>query len=381
MVKSFPLVKVFGIEIRVDLTWAFAFGVILWSLGTYYFPNEYDTMSVLDAWTLALAVTVFLYFSIVAHELGHSLVSKKLGVDVKVITLFIVGGLAHLEQEPDKARNELAIALTGPLVSLGLALLFGVLVLAGEANVGVKLVAFGRWLALANLSLALFNLLPGFPLDGGRALRAVIWSLTGSFERATKVAGFMGQAVAFGLMSWGGLQIFDGHIANGFWVVLIGWFLYRASIQSMANAALKSGLADLTVREIIRSNGHVVPPTMSLEQLLREVALPTGEKWFPVSGGGKIIGVITLEEVQSIDRVRRGSTTVGQTMKMIHELPAISPDEGVYKAFERMVKENLSLLQVAEDGIWLGSVTKERILTTWSVQSSLQPLKGKMQKR
>lgn len=371
MRKSIMLVKIFGIEIRVDLSWMLAFGVILWSLGSYYFPFTYPEMSTIDAWTLALAVTTFLYVSIAAHELGHSLVSVRLGIPVSSITLFIFGGLAQISKEPRRARDEFIIALAGPIVSLALALGFGVLGWAGQDAVGLKLTAFGRWMGTANLTLALFNLAPGFPLDGGRVLRATLWSVTGNYGRATKIASFFGQVAAFGLMGWGALQILSGHLANGVWIVLIGWFLQNSAVQSAANAALKTGLADLTVREIMHNDDPVVPPTMTLAQLLKEVAIPSGKEWFPVSSGAQVTGVITLNEIKAVEQERWGVTTVGMAMKSLDELPAIGPDEGVYEAFERMVMDNLNQLHVSEGGNWLGAVTREGIIATWRLRSKL----------
>ncbi|NIS80322.1 MAG: hypothetical protein GTO14_08980 [Anaerolineales bacterium] len=371
MRNAIALAKIFGIEIRVDLTWMLAFGAILWSLGSYYFPSTYPELSTIDVWTLAIAVTTFLYVSIAAHELGHSLVSTRLGVPVTAITLFIFGGLAQMAREPRRARDEFFIAIAGPVVSLLLALGFGALSWAGPDAVGLKLAAFGRWMGIANLSLMLFNLIPGFPLDGGRVLRAFLWGMTGNFERSTKIAGFFGQVAAFGLMGWGALQILNGHLANGFWIVLVGWFLQNASVQSAANAALKAGLSGLKVREIMRNDGPAVPPSMTLERLLNEIAIPSGREWFPVSGGTQVTGVITLKEIKAIKQEYRGATTVGMAMKSLHELPAVHPDEGVYEAFEQMVMDNLSQLHVSENGNWMGVVTRESILATWRLRSKL----------
>ncbi len=374
MRNSFTIATVFNIEIRADLSWALGFGAIIWSLGGFYFPANYSALSSLDAWLLALAVTTFLYVSITAHELGHSLVSTRLGVQVSKITLFIFGGLAHLKHEPKRAKDELFIAIAGPIVSFGLAILFGSLSWAGPETVGPKLYEFGRWVGVANFSLALFNLIPGFPLDGGRILRAILWGVTGNFESATKISGFFGQVAAYGLIGWGAFQILNGHIANGFWIVMIGWFLQNASVQSIANIALKKGLAGLTVRDILRNDDPVVLPMLTLERLVNEIVIPSGREWFPVSGGSRVTGVISMREIKSVEHERWGTTTVGMAMKSLHELPSVHPDEGVYEVFERLLNDDLTQLQVSEGGKWLGAVTREGILTTWRLRSKLRAM-------
>ncbi|OGO15898.1 MAG: hypothetical protein A2Z14_14990 [Chloroflexi bacterium RBG_16_48_8] len=279
MRNSVTLAKIFGIEIRVDLSWMLAFGVILWSLGSYYFPSTYPELSTLDVWTLAIAATTFLFVSIAAHGLGHSLVSARFGLPVGTITIFIFGGLAQMTRESQRPRDEFFIALAGPFVSLVLALSFGALGLAGLNAVGLKLVAFGRWMGTANLSLALFNLIPGFPLDGGRIFRSILWGFTGNFQRSTRIAARLGQATALGLMGWGVLQFLDGKIANDLWITLIGWFLYGAATNSLANLTLIEHFEGFTAQDIMISDCTFVSPSWTLDSFVREMAPSTGGKF------------------------------------------------------------------------------------------------------
>lgn len=373
MGNTFLIAKILNIEIRADPFWAFGFGAFTWALGSYYLPTNYPALSSLDAWSLAVGVTTFIYVSVAAHELGHSIISRRLGVPVDTITLYIFGGLAHLKQEPKRARDEFLIAIAGPAVSFLFALGFGSMSWLGEETIGLKLYEFTRWVGLANLSLAVFNLIPGFPLDGGRVLRSIIWGITGNFERATQIAALMGMVMAYGLMMWGGFHIIDGGITYGIWIILIAWFLTKFSSQYLSELKFKYGLAGLTVREVLQKDAPAVPPMLTIQDFVNNFAIPSGRDWFLVSRGGRVTGLVSTQEIQSVERKRWTSTTVGMVMRQVRSLPSIQPDESVYDAFQRMRSDNLHLLHVFEGETWLGSVTREGILSTWRLRSTLKP--------
>jgi len=324
MRNSFSLGTFFGVELRADLSWLIAFGLVAWMLSAHYFPANAGWSSG-AALTLAVATAILLFASVVAHELGHSLVSKRLGLPVPRITLFIFGGMAQLSREPERPRDEFLIAAAGPLVSFVLALGFGALAWAGPGAVGLPLATAGRWLGTINLAFALFNLLPGFPLDGGRMLRAVVWGLTHNFKTATLTVGVTGKLIAFGIIFWGIWQIFQGNWADGLWITFVGWFIEQAATQSVARVALKDTLAGHTAREAMMSDCPHVPPAMTLQKLVDEVVLSSGRRCFPV-GGTRVTGLITLKEVRSIRRERWATTTVGTAMILLKELKAVSPD-------------------------------------------------------
>lgn len=371
MRNSFLIATIFGIEIRGDFSLFLGFGLVLWSLGSHYFPMSYGGLTTLDTWTLAVAAAVFVFVSVVAHELGHSLVSIKTGVPVKVITLHIFGGLAQISREPRRARDELLMALAGPAVSLVLGLGFSALGWAGPDRVGLKLAAFGSWLGMINLLLAAFNMVPGFPLDGGRVLRAVIWGLTGNFKRATQIAGATGRLASFALIAWGILQVFGGNWADGLWIAFIGWFLHSAATQSVAQVALQDALAGHTAMDVVMTDCPHVPPTMTLDKLVNDVAIPSGRRCFPVVSGERVNGLITLHEVKSIPREKWTSTTVGSAMKLLGQLATVLPDTPLYEVLERMAKADVAQMPVVKDGKLEGMVMRDRILAFLQARSEM----------
>ncbi len=362
MNKGFLVTKVFGIDVRVNLSWLILSAFLLWSLGAYAFPAQYPDLSSLDAWTLALAVTVFLTVSLAAHELGHGLVSNRLGLPVKSVSLFFFGGLTQMSQEPRRPRDEFLIAMAGPAVSLALAAGSGALALAGPETLGTKVAAFGTWLAWANLWLMAVNLLPGLPLDGGRALRAVLWALSGSHSLASRLAGLSGRLIGYGLFGLGIALLLAGDISSGLWLMLLAWLLEGAARQSTQVALLKDGLAGYTVRQIMLTDCPRVGPALTLDRLVREVALPSGRKCFPVAGGSRVTGLITWREIMTVGRQAWQRTTVGMAMRPIGELLSVGPDEPAYEALQVMARANTDHVAVVEDGQWVGMVTVERLL-------------------
>jgi|Deesub1362A_J573_1020465.scaffolds.fasta_scaffold01543_4 Zn-dependent protease len=362
MNKGFLVTSIFGIDVRVNLSWLTLSAFLLWSLGGYAFPAQYPNLSSLDAWTLALAVTVFLGVSLAAHELGHGLVSNRLGLPVKSISLFFFGGLTQMSQEPRRPRDEFLIALAGPAVSLVLAAGSGVLALAGPTALGSKVAAFGTWLAWANLWLTAFNLLPGLPLDGGRALRAALWALSGSYRLASRLAGLFGRLIGYGLLGLGIALLLAGDVSSGLWLMLLAWLLEGAARQSTQVALLKDGLAGYSVRQVMLTDCPRVGPALTLDRLVREVALPSGRKCFPVAGGSRVTGLITWRDIMTVGRKAWQRTTVGMAMKPIGELLSVAPDERAYEALQVMARSNLDHVAVVEAGQWVGVVTLEHLL-------------------
>ncbi len=333
---------------------------------------KYPELSAPDAWALALGVTPVLYLSIAAHELAHSLVSRRLGIPVRSITLFLFGGLANMVREPRRARDELLIAAAGPLMNVLLALGFLAPGWAMRGQIETSWAAFSAWLEGANLSLALFNLIPGFPLDGGQILRALLWGWTGKLERATQIAAGIGQWIAYTLMGAELLQTRAGDLVQGLWILLIGWFLQGAAAQAVTAIRMKTGLAGLTVAQLTRQDRPFAPPTLTLTEFLDDYAIPSGLDWFPVSFGSRAIGVISVEEVRSVDLARWEITTVGTVMKPLGELPMIPPEVGAYEALERMLAGNFSWLHVLKAGEWLGAISRDGILASWRLRTGLK---------
>ena len=236
--NALRLGRLFGIELKLDYSWFIVFILITWSLANHYFPDIHPGWLTEIYWGMGVTTAILFFASVVAHELSHSFVSQTYGVPVRDITLFMFGGAAHISQEPKSARHEFLMALAGPATSLVMASFFGLVWLASQPA-SPLLHALASWLAWINLALALFNLIPGFPMDGGRVFRAIVWSITGNLLWATQIAAGLGHLVAFGFIFWGIWQIFNGNWANGLWISFIGWFIANASVASYQQVALR----------------------------------------------------------------------------------------------------------------------------------------------
>lgn len=267
MKSSLRLGRVFGIEIGLDYSWFIVFALVTWSLAGHVFPMAYPAWSRGLMWGIGVLTSLLFFASVLAHELGHSLVSQRNGVPVRRITLFVFGGIAEMTREPRRPWHEFAMALAGPAVSLALGIAF--LVLSRTVGNATPVEGLASWLARINLMLAAFNLIPGFPLDGGRVLRALVWATTGSFARATHLAATTGQIVAYGLMAWGVFRGFSGDWVNGIWMAFIGWFLLSTAQTSLRQVTLEQMLRGHTAREVMMVDCPRVPPDLSVRQLTK----------------------------------------------------------------------------------------------------------------
>jgi len=359
MRNSIYLGTFFGIEIRADLSWFVILVLVIWMLNGHYATDGNITGVTL---IMAIGTGVLFFASIVAHELGHSLVSNRLGLPVPRITLFIFGGIAQLSREPERPRDEFVIAVAGPLVSFMLALGFGALAWAGTVMIRPLLIMAGQWLGMINLVLALFNLLPAFPLDGGRILRAVIWGITRNYKAATLIVGGTGKLIAFGIIFWGSWLILQGDWANGLWIVLVGWFIQHVATQSLQQLTLKSSLAGHTVREAMMVDCPRVSPTVTIQKLVEEIMPFSGRRCFPIVGGMWVTGLITLNEIRNVPHEQWATTTVGMVMIPVKELKSVSPESGLFEALERLSQASVNQLPVIENDQVVGMIARDNIL-------------------
>jgi Zn-dependent protease/CBS domain-containing protein len=363
--------KLLGIELRLDYSWFLIFLLLTWSLaGHYLMVNAGWSAGV--RLSLALVTALLFFASVLAHEYGHSLVARRLGVGVERITLFIFGGMAHLKGEPKRARDEFLIAVAGPLVSLGLALVFEVLLGLARPQGLAGLVAVSFWLRNINLALALFNLIPGFPLDGGRVLRAVLWAATGNLERATRTASLVGQGVAFVFVAFGLWQLLRGSWVNGLWTAFIGWFLYRAATSHLEQLSLQELLRGVPVREVMLSDCPRIDPGMRVAALVEHV-MGSGRRCFPVLSEQRLVGLVTLHQIKALGRDQWAQTSVAEVMIPAAALLTSEPDEDVSSALERMVSADVNQLPVLAADQFVGMVTREGILNYLRTRSELFP--------
>jgi Zn-dependent protease len=358
-----------GIPIRLHFSWFLIAALITWSLAVGFFPQAYPGWDAATYWIVGAVASVLFFASVLLHELGHSVLALREGVPVKSITLFIFGGVAQIGREPPTAGAEFRIAIAGPLTSLGLAGLFAGLGAALADN--VVLAAPLAYLGRINLLLAAFNMIPGFPLDGGRVLRAALWSLRGSYEQATRWAARAGQAIAFLFIAFGiGSTILAGAL-NGLWIAFIGWYLNNAAQASYQQVQLQKLLKGITARNVSVKTCASVPGDLRLDRLVDDHVLRDGQSCFYVADGESKQGLVTLDAIKKLTRGRRSEVTAGQIMTELEALAQAHPDDDLWSLLQRMGEEDLQEIPVMDNGSFLGLLTRDALLNQIRLRSEL----------
>ncbi|MBI2171408.1 MAG: site-2 protease family protein [Chloroflexi bacterium] len=369
MKASFRLVTIAGIEIGIHYTWLLAFALITWTLAEGFFPDAFPGWSTATYWVTGVIAALLLFLSVLVHELAHSLVARSRGLPVQGITLFIFGGVSSLGAEARSAWEEFAIAVVGPATSLLLAAAFGVGYWA-TAHQDSPPTAILAYLALINAMLGLFNLLPGFPLDGGRVLRAAIWGATGSFYRATRIAAGVGQGLAFLFIGWGVFQVLTGNVLGGLWIAFIGWFLNSAAEASRQETVVQETLRGVRVSEVMERNPEVISPGFAVDVLVRDFFLQRGKRALPVHEDGQLVGIVSITDVKGVAPDKWASTRVAQVMTTT-PLWSVSPDSDVAEALRLLAERGLNQLLVVAGGAAVGVVSRENILRYVQLMSDL----------
>jgi len=351
--------KIIGIPIELHPSWFLIFGLLAWSLATGLLPQEYPELSGATLWFLGVITSLLFFGSVLAHELGHAVLALRNSVPVRKITLFIFGGLAEIKKEPPTPGAEFRIAIAGPLTSLGLAAIFGSLFLLDQAI--PYLAAPSIWLARINLILAVFNMIPGFPLDGGRVFRAVLWQYTGNFHRATQVAASAGQLVAYGFIGVGVFQMFRGEFINGLWLVFIGSFLNNAASNSATLSKVQDALTGLNVAGILRRDFPRVPALISLQRLVDEYILSQGQPVVLVGDGSSLQGYLTLQDIAALPQRKWPFTQAGQAMSPVSRLPYVTPQTSLWEALQTMERKGVEQIAVQENEQLLGVITRDQL--------------------
>lgn len=360
--SSLTIGRIFGIPIKLHISWFLIFALTSWSLAIGYFPSRYPYWSAGLSWTVGLATSLLFFLSVLLHELAHSLVARARGVPIHDIVLFIFGGVAELTEEPKSAGTEFLMALVGPLTSFALAIAFVILWLAARSS-SEPLAALSMYLAGINASLGGFNLIPGFPLDGGRVLRAALWRVSGNLERATRWASGVGQAVAYLFILTGAFQILRGRWSEGLWIAFIGWFLDNAAQTSYRQIAFKQFLAGHKVQEVMTRECYPLSPGVTLETLVQDYILMLGHRCFPVVSEGRVLGLVSLPLLRSVRRSDWPQVTVEAVMVPMERMKALLPSDGLWQALEQMTTEHLDQLPVVENGQFIGTLTHDNILS------------------
>jgi Zn-dependent protease len=323
---------------------------------------------------VGIATSLLFFASVLAHELAHSLVSMASGIPVKSITLFIFGGIAHIGREAEQPGNELKMAAAGPLCSVALCGLFAGIwwLTRGFSD---HLSALAWWLAVINGILAAFNMIPGFPLDGGRVFRAIVWMTTGSYMRATRIATLTGVGVSYLFILAGVFMMFFlvGGLFNGLWLILIGWFLNGAAKRSYQQTTLRDTLKRFTAKDVMTRDYPTVPRQLTIKELVQGQLLLTRGSWFLVTDGERVEGFLTLHRIKEVPREKWDITTVGQAMMAVSELKAVKPSDDAVSVIERMSEEHENLVTVVEEGRILGVILRDDLTQFAFRMQSLRP--------
>ena len=361
MRQQIPLGRIFGISIGLDYSWFLIFVLLTWSLAVGYYPAATPGEPASVYWALGAVSTIMLFVSVLLHELGHSVTALRYGIPVRNITIFLFGGVSQIAGEAPSGGAEFWVAFSGPAVSLALAVVFRLLqaVLAGAGPV----FAVVKYLAYVNGALALFNLIPGFPLDGGRVLRAILWSTTRDFRRATLIAATVGRAIAFIFIVWGVSQIFAGNFGNGLWIAFIGWFLESAAASQVRQVVLEKALAGHTVAEVMNRNYVTVPASTHLQDLVDRHILGGGRRSFVVTQGDQAVGLITLGQMKDVPRERWVTTTVAEAMTPVGRLKRVRPDTGLWEATGELDRDGVNQLPVMVDNRILGMLGRDDVMS------------------
>jgi Zn-dependent protease/predicted transcriptional regulator len=358
--QSVHLMTIRGIQVGVHYSWLIVFFLVTFSL-TGQFVLQHPDWRRGEHITLAVATSLLFFGCILLHELAHSLVAQAKQIPVRSITLFVFGGVAQIGREPDRPLTEFQIAIAGPIASVLLGLGFDVMAdLAGAHAPHVA--ALAGWLASINLFIAMFNLVPGFPLDGGRIFRAAMWAVTGSFARATRMASRSGQTVGF-VMIIGGIAIaFTGNWVNGLWIAFIGWFLLDAAQQSGLQVAMRSALSGLVARDIMTRDCPTVSGRLSLAELVEDHILKTGQRCFVIADEGRLDGLITLHQIKTIPRERWQHTALSSVMTPLARLHVVAPDTPILKVLEVMEAGDVNQVPVISDHRLAGMISRDHVL-------------------
>lgn len=367
------LFRLFGFGVRLDLSWLILALLVTWSLAEGLFPQQYPELSGLVHWLMGVLGAIGLFASIVFHEFCHSLVARHYGLPMKGITLFIFGGIAEMGEEPRNPKTEFLMAVAGPVASLALALiLYLAWVLGKQLALGDLINGITGYLAFINLLLALFNLLPAFPLDGGRILRSALWHWRGDLRRATRSASRIGSGFGVVLILFGLLNAFGGNLIGGLWYLLIGLFLRGAARMSYRQLLLRQAFEGQQVARLMNPAPVQVSPELSLRTLVEEHLSRHLDKTLPVVEDGQLIGCVTIARIKQFRRDDRAYHQVREILQPCPQSALVKPDTAVLRALARMKALDRNHLLVVEDGKLVGSLALADILGAFSAWTELE---------
>jgi Zn-dependent protease/CBS domain-containing protein len=383
--------KIFGINIHIDWSWILIFLLVTWSLAAGLFPAWHPDWSLALRWGVAVAASLLFFASILLHELSHSLVAKARGLPVRRITLFLFGGVSNIEREPPTPKTEFLMAVVGPITSILLGLIFLALAAFSVASSTMTpgdpqevarqlgpVTTLLAWLGPINILLGLFNLIPGFPLDGGRILRAALWAVTKDLRKATAWAAGVGRLtgwlfIAAGVaMALGAeLPFFGTGLISGLWLIFIGWFLNSAAVNSYQQTVVRDLLEDVPVFRLMRLNVPTVSPTLPISHLVYDYVMGAEERAFPVMEEDRLVGMVCLEDIRKVPREDWDRVTVGEIMTDASHLDVVTASEDAGNALEKLTRRDVAQAPVIENGRLVGLLRRRDILKWLELQSGL----------
>ncbi|MBX6320618.1 MAG: site-2 protease family protein [Rhodospirillaceae bacterium] len=368
------LFRLLGFTVRVDVSWLLLAALITWSLAVAQFPSEYPDLRPATYWWMGAACALGLLFSIVFHELSHALVARRHRMPVGGITLFIFGGVAEMHDEPTNPRGEFLMAVAGPVSSLLLAgCFYGLLALARGAELGTPAAGVLTWLGFINLALAGFNLVPAFPLDGGRMLRAALWGWRGDLEWATRIASRAGELFGAALIAGALVALLSGAVVAAMWYFLIGFFIRGAAGMAYVQTMTQQMLRGEPVRRYMSTHVVAVPPDLPVEQLIERYIYRHHFRTFPVVAGGRLIGRVSLDSVRKAAPEERRRLAVGDIMEPCTAEDVVAPDAPVLDALRKMQCNGRGKLVVVEGDRPVGILTLRDMITLIALRLDLQP--------
>lgn len=372
MKGSFTIGRIAGIRIEVHYTWLFIFLLVAWSLAGGLFPDYFPGWAVSTYWIVGVISALLLFVSVLIHELCHSLVAIQRGLKVQSIMLFIFGGVSNLEGEPEKASVEFIMSIVGPLSSLALGgIFYGIrYALASSGDNNSPIFAIVYYMAFINILLAIFNILPGFPLDGGRVLRSIIWGITGSLRTATVIAGNVGRIFGWALIALGaalifgvGFQVyslvFQGFV-SGIWLIFIGWFLVSAASSAMRDTGLRRELAGVKVKDVMDPMPECISPATSIERAVNESFIQRGRRALPICYDSRLVGIVTLADVKRVPQDRWANTPVQEVMTR-SPLLAVNESDDLNNVLALLGARGLNQVPVMSNGRLVGLLSRSDI--------------------
>ncbi len=365
------LFRLLGFTVRADASWLVLAFLVTWSLAVGIFPSYYEGLSHRSYWLMGAFGALGLFGSIVFHELCHSLVARRYGLPIKGITLFIFGGVAEMEDEPESSRTEFLMAVAGPASSVLLSAFFYLLGAATEGKWATGVTGVIFYLSWINGTLAIFNLLPAFPLDGGRVLRSALWRFNGDLPRATLIASRIGSAFGFGMVLVGVLTLLRGNFIGGVWWFVIGMFLRNASQMSYQQLLLKKSLQGLRVAKFMKKEPVTVSPATTIQELVNNYIYRYHFKMYPVVEQNRLKGVVTIDQIKQVAPEEWSTHTAGELAEQCSAENTIAQETEASKALEQMNRTSASRLLVTDDGKLVGILTLKDMLTFLSLRAGV----------